>query len=55
MNVIEIKRLDECRKLLESISPECPVDTGKLHRVKDTLDDMLEFQFFPTYVDALVK
>lgn len=47
MNLIEAKRLIECISRLDTIKPECSVQTAELQRVKDILEDMVEFKVFP--------
>lgn len=51
MNMIEISKLRECRKKLDSIRPTCPEELSELERVKDILDDILEFKEFPDISD----
>ena len=48
MNIVEAKRIIECRERLESLKPECPVQIRELQRVKDILEDMVEFKIFPS-------
>lgn len=47
MNLVELNELMECRKLLDKITPNSSEGQTELKRVKDILDDMLEFKIFP--------
>lgn len=49
MNIIEVKRLIECRERLDRLKPECPKQIEELKRVKATIDDMVEFKVFPDF------
>lgn len=49
MNIIEINRLTDCRERLNNICPMCIKEAEELKKIKDTLDDLLEFKVFPNY------
>lgn len=51
MNLIEFKRLTECRERLDNIRPRTPAELEELTRVKDILDSYLEFRIFPESPD----
>ena len=49
MNLIEIRKLQECRKKLERVRPKCDIQWKELQGAKDILDDILEFKIFPEH------
>ncbi len=47
MNLIDFKKLSECRRLLGGIEPNCPIEALELEKAKGILDELLELTFFP--------
>ena len=46
INLIEFRRLTECRKRLDNIQPTCSKELSERKKAKAILDDILEFKMF---------